>query len=55
VELVEVDAVGAEATQAILSGLLHVFGPGTLPLLIHRAAELRGNHHFVTAPTERAT
>jgi len=54
-KLVEIDTVGAEATQTIFYGLPHVLRPGPLSLLVHRAAELRGNYYFVTALTERAS
>jgi hypothetical protein len=46
---------GVQLVEVDTDGLAHVLRPGTLSLLIHCAAELRGNHYFVAAPTERAS
>ena len=53
-ELIEIYPVGAESTQAIFYCLHHVLWAGALWPIAHRAAELRCDHHLVTAPTERA-
>ena len=52
-ELVEVDAVGAQPAQAVLERAPHVFGPGAAPLLVDRHAELGGEHDLIPAPGER--
>src|SRR5712691_11999162 len=42
-ELVEIDAVGPQATQTVLNCLPHVNGPRALPALVHLQAKLRGD------------
>jgi hypothetical protein len=55
VQLVEVDAVRAQAPKAVLHGSMHVLGSRAHSLLVQPAAELRGHRHVVAAPTERAS
>jgi hypothetical protein len=54
VQLVEVDAIRAQTPKAVLHGSMHVLGPRAPSLLVQPAAELRGYHHVLAAPVERA-
>src|SRR5262245_28661555 len=53
-ELIKVYAVGPKSAQAVLARPPHVLRSRAAPLLINLHTELRGDHHFVTPPPERA-
>src|SRR5438045_467503 len=43
VQLVQVDAVGSQAAEAVLGRAAHILGLGALPLLVHRHPALGRN------------
>ena len=54
VELVKVDVVGPEPSQAVFARLLHVIGMRALPVFIHDHSKLRRNDYIVTAAADCA-
>src|SRR5439155_8434063 len=54
VELVEVDAIGAETPQAVLDRPPDVIGPGAAPALVHRPCEPGGEPECLAARSEGA-
>jgi hypothetical protein len=54
-QLIQVDAIGPEPSEAILEGLPHVLGACPLSLRIDPHAELRGDNRGVTAGRQRAS
>jgi hypothetical protein len=54
VELVKIDAIGAEATQTLFGGLANIVRLRSLPLLIHLEAKLRGDERFIASETKGA-
>src|SRR6185436_3818228 len=52
-QLIEIDVVGAEALQAVVTRPAHVLGPRALALLVDRHAELRRDDRLMSTRRQR--